>query len=226
MLLTIRRVPLGLVICGLIVASLRCSGTYPQSDDSSGLLSLTSEGTTASPKEIEMLLADIARLRLAARESFDAASVIGTPDTQLAEAREALGLADRLIEEGRAAAAAKDAQESWRKLRAADKALRQAEETAVRAGLTRIEHELVEGYAQVLTPNFGARRQLSGMVRVLQAVAHLRGGAGRDFRVVGKAREGDTLTLMSEVGEWYQVRTQEGVEGWVAKDLVTRLPGL
>jgi hypothetical protein len=224
--LTMRRFPLVLIICGLIIASMGCGGTYPQSDNSSGLSNLTPEGTTAGPKEVEMLLVEVARLRLAAQESFEAASVIGTTDAQLAEAREALGLADRLIQEVRTAAAARDFQESWRKLRTAEIILRQAEEAAVRAGLTRIEHELAEGYAQVLTPQFGARRQLSGMVRVSQAVANLRGGAGRDFRVVGNAREGDTLTLMAEVGEWYHVRTQGGVEGWVSKDLVTRLPGL
>lgn len=221
---TIRLLPLVLIICGLIVASAGCSTTYPPSDNSSGLLGVASEGTMAGPQAIELLWAEVARLRLVAQESFDAATMIGTAEAQLAEAREALGRADRLIQEGQAAA--RDSQEGRRKLQAAESALRQAEETAVRAGLTQIEHELAAGYAHVLPPKVGERRQLMGMVRVTQSVANLRGGAGIDFQVVGKAREGDTLDLMAEVGNWYYVRTRGGVEGWVSKDLVTRVPGL
>jgi hypothetical protein len=225
---TLRLLSVVLIICGLILAGVGCSSTNAPSDHASGLVVLASEGTITGPtgpKEIEMLLAEVARLRLAAQESFAAASLIGTTEAQLAGARAALGRADQLIREGQTVAA-RDSQESRRQLQAAESALRQAEEAAVRAGLTRIEHELAKGYAQVLTPKFGARRQLLGLVRVTHSVANLRGGAGTDFRVVGKARERDTLNLMAEVGNWYHVRTRDGVEGWVSKDLVTRVPGL
>jgi hypothetical protein len=155
---TLRLLSVVLIICGLILAGVGCSSTNAPSDHASGLVVLASEGTITGPtgpKEIEMLLAEVARLRLAAQESFAAASLIGTTEAQLAEARAALGRADQLIREGQTVAA-RDSQESRRQLQAAESALRQAEEAAVRAGLTRIEHELAEGYAQVLTPKFGS----------------------------------------------------------------------
>jgi hypothetical protein len=221
----IRRLPRVLIVCGLIVASAGCSSTTPPPDHASEFLGVAPEGSTAGPKEAEPLLSEVARLRLAAQESFDAAVMIGTPEAQLAEARAALGRADRFIQEGRAATA-RDAQQGWQQLQAAESALRQAEEAAVRAGLTHIEQELAAGYAQVLSPKSGDRRRLWGTVRVTQGIAPLRGGAGIDFQVVGKVREGEILNLTAEVGDWYHVRTRSGVEGWVAKDLVTRVPSL
>jgi hypothetical protein len=220
-----RRFPRVLIICGFIAASTGCSSTIPPSDNSAGLVGPASEGTPSGPKALEMLWAEVARLRVAARESFDAVTVIGTPEAQLAEARAALEHAEQLIQDGQAAAA-RDAQEGRRQLRAAGSALRRAEEAAIRAGLSHIEQEMAKGYAQVLTPKFGARRHLLGMGRVTQGIAHLRGGAGIDFQIVGKVREGEPLNLMAEVGNWYHVRTQGGIEGWVAKDLITREPDL
>jgi hypothetical protein len=177
-------------------------------------------------KQLEALLAAVDQLQTISRESLAAAMLIGTADLELTEARQALARAERLVQAGKTAYAAMQYQESWERLQAADAALRVAEQAAVRAGLGHIERELVEEYPGVFTADTRRKRPVTGIVRVLGGVVDLRDGAGVNFQVVGKAYEGDTLRLLAEAGAWYQVRTQAGMEGWVAKSAVTPEAGL
>jgi hypothetical protein len=218
-----------LLSCGLIVAVIGCNSTPVQQGDSSGLLMPSQRVTSVDAKDvkqIEALLAAVDQLQTISQESVAAAMLIGTADPELTEARQALARAERLVQAGKTAYAAMQYQESWESLQAADAALRVAEEAAVRAGLGHITRELAEDYGRVFTADTRRKHPLTGIVRVLSDVVNLRDGAGVDFQVVGKAYEGDTLRLLAEAGAWYQVRTQGGLEGWVAKSVVTPKVGL
>jgi Bacterial SH3 domain len=213
-----------LLSCGLIVAVIGCNSAHVQQEDSGGLLmpsQRVTSGDGQDVKQIDALLVAVDQLQTISQESLAAARLIGTADLELAEARQALARAERLVRAGKMAYAAMQYQESWESLQAADAALRVAEEAAVRAGLGHIERELAEDYARVLTADTRRKRPVTGIVRVLGGVVNLRDGAGGNFQVVGKAYEGDTLRLLAEAGAWYQVRTQAGLEGWVAKSVVT-----
>jgi hypothetical protein len=213
-----------LLSCGLVVAAIGCNSTHVQQGDAGGLLVPSQRGTSVDAKDatqIEALLAAVDQLQTISQESLAAAMLIGTADLELTEARQALARAERLVQAGKTAYATMQYQESWERLQAADAALRVAEEAAVRAGLGHIERELAEDYARVFTADTRRQRPVTGIVRVLGGVVNLRDGAGVNFQVVGKAYEGDTLRLLAETGAWYQVRTQAGLEGWVAKSVVT-----
>ncbi len=218
-----------LLSCGLIVAAIGCNSTHVQQGESGGLLTPSQRLTSIEAqdaKQVEALLAAVHQLQTISQECLDAAMLIGTAGLELAEARQALARAERLVHEGKTAYTARQYQESWERLQAADAALRLAEETAVHAGLRHIEHELAEDYAHVFTTDARRKRPVTGIVRVLGGVVNLRDGAGVNFQVVGKAHGGDRLRLLAEAGEWYQVRTQAGLEGWVSKSTVTPEAGL
>jgi uncharacterized protein YgiM (DUF1202 family) len=52
---------------------------------------------------------------------------------------------------------------------------------------------------------------------------NLRAGQGIDFAVLGAAYQGEPLTLLSDpVGEWVQVRTQDGIEAFVKTEFLTQ----
>jgi hypothetical protein len=208
---------------GLIVAAIGCSSTPVRQEDASSLWTLSQPPTsivTPDAKQGEALLAAVQQRQTISQEALEAAMLIGTADPELTEARQALARAEGLAHEGKAAYTARQYQESWERLQAADAALKLAEEAAIRAGLTHIERELAEDYAHAFSTPARRKRSSTGIVRVLAGVVNLRGGAGVDFQVVGKAYGGDRLSLLAETGEWYQVRTQVGLEGWVSKSAV------
>jgi Bacterial SH3 domain len=214
---------LALLSGGLLAAAIGCNSTPVRQEDSNGLWTPSQRLTgidTQDAKQGEALLAAIHQLQTISQESLDAAMLIGTADPELTEARQALARAERLVHEGKAAYTVRRYQESWERLQAADAALRLAEEAAVRAGLRHIERELAEEYAQAFTTDARRKRPITGIVRTFAGVVNLRGGAGVNFQVVGKAYGGDRLSLLAEAGEWYQVRTQAGLEGWVVKSAI------
>ena len=60
---------------------------------------------------------------------------------------------------------------------------------------------------------------------VTASVLNIRQGAGASFAVVGQLRQGESVTLLDERGDWLQVQTAAGVTGWVAARYV-KFPSL
>jgi hypothetical protein len=50
--------------------------------------------------------------------------------------------------------------------------------------------------------------------------ANIRSGAGNEFPVVATAKRGDKLTVVGELGEWFNVRLEDGKEGWINSRVV------
>ena len=50
--------------------------------------------------------------------------------------------------------------------------------------------------------------------------ANVRNGPGTDFAIVGTALAGSVIELLSARDGWYQVITAEGVEGWMADQVL------
>jgi serpin B len=59
---------------------------------------------------------------------------------------------------------------------------------------------------------------------VSSPIVNIRSGAGPEYAVVATASKGTDLTILKESGAWYKVRTPDGKEGWVRKDLVALSP--
>jgi uncharacterized protein YgiM (DUF1202 family) len=210
--------------CWLIMVFGGCSGPQVQQADANGPRSPLQRPATIEERQIDPLLAIVSQLRIASKESLDAAMLVGTPDHELAEARQFLMSAEQLLQDGRDAYTARQYEQSWDKVRAADAAFRRAEELAVRAGLGQLERELAADYGRVLNPETRSRSRPSGAVRVSQVSVNLRDGAGTNFRVIGTVHLGDMLNLLTELREWYRVQTADGLIGWVSKASVTRVP--
>ena len=51
-------------------------------------------------------------------------------------------------------------------------------------------------------------------------VANLRGSPSTRGRLVGKASYGDVLRTVARRGDWVQVRTERGMQGWIAGRLL------
>ncbi len=45
--------------------------------------------------------------------------------------------------------------------------------------------------------------------------ANIRSGAGNNFPIVTTVKQGDKLILLGEYGEWFNVRLENGQEGWI-----------
>ncbi|MDD2421296.1 MAG: N-acetylmuramoyl-L-alanine amidase [Heliobacteriaceae bacterium] len=56
---------------------------------------------------------------------------------------------------------------------------------------------------------------------VQEPVVNVRSGPGTTFAVVGTVTRGETLLILKELGQWYQVRFDTGQTGWVANWLVS-----
>jgi murein L,D-transpeptidase YcbB/YkuD len=182
--------------------------------------------TALGETQLALFLTKISQLQMAAQESLDAATLIGTPEHELLAAKQDYVSAEQLLQDGNAAYGAKQYVQSWDKLQAADAAFRRAEETAVLAGLGQLERELVSDYGRLLNSEARGSRRSTSAARVSQGSAILRNGAGTDFQVIGKAQLGDTLSILAESGEWYRVRTGTGLIGWVSKLSVTKIRNL
>jgi hypothetical protein len=219
-------VVLGLALVGSAWLSLMLSGCGSppmQQPGANGAWAPSQPPTGIGERQLGPLLVKVSQLQIVSQESLDAATLIGTPDHELTAARQDYASAELLLHDGQAAYRAKQYELSWDRLRAADAAFRRAEETAIRAGLGQLEHELAADYGRLLNPDARSGRHIIGVARVSQGSINLRDGAGTHFQAIGKAQSGDTLTILAELGEWYRVRTGTGLVGWVSKMLVTRV---
>jgi uncharacterized protein YgiM (DUF1202 family) len=52
-------------------------------------------------------------------------------------------------------------------------------------------------------------------VTVSGTSANIRSGAGNNFSIVTTVKQGDNLVLLGEYGEWFNVRLENGQEGWI-----------
>jgi hypothetical protein len=57
--------------------------------------------------------------------------------------------------------------------------------------------------------------QGSKYVTVTGTFANIRSGAGNDFPIVTTTKQGDKLILLGEYNEWFNVRLEDGQEGWI-----------
>jgi hypothetical protein len=64
---------------------------------------------------------------------------------------------------------------------------------------------------QVTPPSSGT----TTVVTVTWTSANIRTGAGDEFPVLMTVNKGDKLTIIGERGEWFNVRLEDGKEGWI-----------
>ena len=50
--------------------------------------------------------------------------------------------------------------------------------------------------------------------------ANIRSGAGDNYPVVTTVKQGDKLTVIGESGDWFNVRLENGQEGWISNRVV------
>lgn len=211
-----------LVICAVIVVCLGCNGLDPQPGVADDVPRSMLQEVMIGSEQVEALLEQVSRLRAVSQEALDAAAVIGTTDSALAGAQQVWVTAEQSWREGHLAYEAGQYRISREKLRLAGEGFKRAEERAVRAGLSHIEDELAQEYAHSIASDEPRSGVGGGSVQVVEGVVNLRDGAGLNFQVIGNARLGQVLQLLAEVGEWYQVRTEQGTVGWVSKALAIR----
>ena len=78
--------------------------------------------------------------------------------------------------------------------------------------------------AQPLLPSL-AFADKETQVRVLANSLNVRSGPGTDNPAVDSIKKGEVLTLVSQEGEWAQVRLPDGTLGWVAMKFLERIDG-
>jgi len=69
---------------------------------------------------------------------------------------------------------------------------------------------------QVTPPSSGG----TTVVTVTWTSANIRSGAGNEFPVLAIVNNGDKLTIIGERGEWFNVRMEDGKEGWINSRVV------
>jgi len=69
---------------------------------------------------------------------------------------------------------------------------------------------------QVTAPSSGS----TNVVTVTWTSANIRSGAGNEFPVLATVNQGDTLTIIGERGDWFNVRLEDGKEGWINSRVV------
>lgn len=47
---------------------------------------------------------------------------------------------------------------------------------------------------------------------------NIRSGAGVSNSVIGNLKNGSEVEVLAEEGNWYKIRTEDGLEGYVSKD--------
>jgi hypothetical protein len=57
-------------------------------------------------------------------------------------------------------------------------------------------------------------------VTVTWTFVNIRSGAGNDYSVVASVNQGDKLIVIRESGEWLNVRSEDGKEGWISNKVV------
>ena len=71
-------------------------------------------------------------------------------------------------------------------------------------------------YPRQAPPSLGT----TTVVTVTWTSANIRSGAGNEFPVVTTVKQGDKLTVIGESGEWFNVRLENGQEGWIKSTVV------
>jgi uncharacterized protein YgiM (DUF1202 family) len=61
---------------------------------------------------------------------------------------------------------------------------------------------------------------VTNIVVVTGTSANIRSGAGNEFSIVAIVKQGDKLTFLGEYGEGFNVRLENGQEGWINKMFV------
>jgi len=69
---------------------------------------------------------------------------------------------------------------------------------------------------QVTPPSSGT----TTVVTVTWTSANIRSGAGNEFPVLTTVKQGDRLTVIGEHREWFNVRLEDGKEGWINSGVV------
>lgn len=69
---------------------------------------------------------------------------------------------------------------------------------------------------QITPPSSGT----TTVVTVTWTSANIRSGAGNEFPVLTTVNKGDRLTIIGERGEWFNVRLEDGKEGWINSRVV------
>ena len=65
-----------------------------------------------------------------------------------------------------------------------------------------------------LTPSMSTEKT------VTWTFANIRSGAGDNYPVVTTVKQGDKLTVIGESGEWFNVRLENGQQGWISNRVV------
>ncbi len=77
-------------------------------------------------------------------------------------------------------------------------------------------HRLLEQYIQ-LSPH----KRLDGETRIVSvSKANLRDGPGYDHEIIGRLSIGTILVQVDQKDEWLQIRTKDGIVGWIHKKLL------
>ena len=58
------------------------------------------------------------------------------------------------------------------------------------------------------------------LVTVTWTCANIRSGVGNDYPVVKFVKQGDKLTVIGASGDWFNVRFENGQEGWISNRVV------
>lgn len=61
-------------------------------------------------------------------------------------------------------------------------------------------------------------------VKVTHARVRQRPTTAKDSKVIGFVKQGDMLTLIREQSRWYRAVLENGLQGWIHKNLVVRMP--
>ena len=58
-------------------------------------------------------------------------------------------------------------------------------------------------------------------VTVKEGFINVRGGAGMDYPIIAKVKEGEHFSVLENAGEWIKIQVNDEKEGWVAEWLVS-----
>jgi len=59
-----------------------------------------------------------------------------------------------------------------------------------------------------------------GIVSTQRTGLNIRGGQGKNHRIVGKAEKGEELLILENTGQWYHVQLQDGMVGYAHSDFI------
>lgn len=70
-----------------------------------------------------------------------------------------------------------------------------------------------------LTPSLSYRSAF-----VVWSYVNLRDGPGMNYKVIGTAKKGTSITILEEKGNWFRVRLENGKEAWMSKAATSEAP--